>query len=150
MLLHIDGSRHRWLQDERWYELLAILDDATSEIYDAQLVEEESTRTVLALLSQGVGGRAGIREVVERKGVFCAMYPARRDQPFLCDAQSRGAGGSDSADAGGPGAAGPGNGTDPSLLAAGAGAQRTKLPHVAGATASGAASASDSRTARGQ
>jgi transposase len=32
MLLHIDGSRHRWLQDERWYDLLVILEDATSEI----------------------------------------------------------------------------------------------------------------------
>src|SRR6202790_5393773 len=47
MLLHIDGSRHRWFQDDRWYDLLVILDDATSEIYYAQLVEEESTMTVL-------------------------------------------------------------------------------------------------------
>jgi hypothetical protein len=45
MLLHIDGSRHRWFQDERWYDLIVILDDATSEIYYAQLVEEESTLT---------------------------------------------------------------------------------------------------------
>src|SRR5512146_2700103 len=43
MLLHIDGSEHRWFQDDRWYDLLAILDDATSEIYYAQLVAEEST-----------------------------------------------------------------------------------------------------------
>jgi transposase len=48
MLLHIDGSKHRWFQDDRWYDLLVILDDATSEIYYAQLVEEESTRTVMA------------------------------------------------------------------------------------------------------
>src|SRR6202140_4030697 len=47
MLLHIDGSRHRWFQDERWYDLIVILDDATSEIYYAQLVEEESTLTVM-------------------------------------------------------------------------------------------------------
>jgi hypothetical protein len=33
MLLHIDGSKHRWFLDERWYDLLVILDDATSEIY---------------------------------------------------------------------------------------------------------------------
>src|ERR1700674_3623845 len=58
MLLHIDGSQHRWFQDERWYDLLVILDDASSEIYYAQLVEEESTRTVLLAL----------REVIERKG----------------------------------------------------------------------------------
>jgi transposase len=39
MLLHIDGSKHRWLQDDRWHDLIVILDDATSEIYYAQLVE---------------------------------------------------------------------------------------------------------------
>jgi RNA polymerase subunit RPABC4/transcription elongation factor Spt4 len=33
MLLHIDGSEHRWFQDERWHDLLVILDDANSEIY---------------------------------------------------------------------------------------------------------------------
>ena len=67
MLLHIDGSRHRWFQDERWYDLIVILDDATSEIYYAQLVEEESTATVMA----------GLREVIERKGLFCALYSDR-------------------------------------------------------------------------
>ena len=44
MLLHIDGSKHQWFGDERWYDLIVILDDASSEIYYAQLVEEESTR----------------------------------------------------------------------------------------------------------
>src|ERR1700687_6040807 len=64
MLLHIDGSRHQWFQDERWYDLIVILDAATSEIYYAQLVEEESTATVMA----------GVNEVIERQGVFCALY----------------------------------------------------------------------------
>jgi hypothetical protein len=36
MLLHIDGSEHRWFQDERWYDLLVIMDDANSEIYYPQ------------------------------------------------------------------------------------------------------------------
>src|SRR5258708_1080667 len=67
MLLHIDGSRHQWFQDERWYDLIVILDDATGEIYYAQLVEEESTATVMA----------GLKEVIERKGVFCALYSDR-------------------------------------------------------------------------
>ncbi len=40
MLLHIDGSKHQWFGDERWHDLIVILDDATSEIYYAQLVEE--------------------------------------------------------------------------------------------------------------
>ena len=73
MLLHIDGSRHHWVQDERWYDLIVILDDATSEIYYAQLVEEESTATVMA----------GLREVVERKGVFCALYSDRGSHFWL-------------------------------------------------------------------
>ena len=72
MLVHIDGSKHRWFQDERWYDLLVILDDATSEIYYAQLVEEESTRTVMA----------GLREVIERKGMFCALYSDRGSHFF--------------------------------------------------------------------
>ena len=50
MLLHIDGSRHHWVQDDRWYDLLVILDYATSRIDHAQLVEEESTMTVLGAL----------------------------------------------------------------------------------------------------
>jgi transposase len=73
MLLHIDGSHHRWFQDERWYDLIVILDDATSEIYYAQLVEEESTVTVMAAL----------REVVEGKGLFCALYSDRGSHFWL-------------------------------------------------------------------
>jgi transposase len=73
MLLHIDGSRHQWFQDERWYDLIVILDDATSEIYYAQLVEEESTQTVMA----------GLKEVIERKGVFCALYSDRGSHFWL-------------------------------------------------------------------
>ena len=72
MLLHLDGSRHRWFPDDRWYDLLVVLDDATSEVYYAQLVEEESTRTVLAAL----------REVIERKGIFCALYSDRASHFF--------------------------------------------------------------------
>jgi len=57
MLLHMDGSRHRWFADERWHDRLVILDDATSEIYYAQLVEEESTRTVLRGFGRWWSGR---------------------------------------------------------------------------------------------
>src|SRR3954467_1277469 len=48
MMLHIDGSEHRWFGDERYYELIVVLDDATSEIYYAQLVEAESTQSAPA------------------------------------------------------------------------------------------------------
>jgi transposase len=67
MLLHIDGSEHRWFQDDRWYDLIVILDDATSEIYYARLVEEESTLTVMA----------GLQEVIASQGLFCALYSDR-------------------------------------------------------------------------
>ncbi len=49
-----------------------ILDDATSQIYYAQLVEEESTLTVLRAL----------REVVEQEGIFCALYSDRASHFF--------------------------------------------------------------------
>ena len=73
MLLHIDGSEHRWFQDERWYDLLVILDDANSEIYYAQLVEEEATVPVMTAL----------QEVIEQKGVFCALYSDRGSHFWL-------------------------------------------------------------------
>ena len=73
MLLHIDGSKHRWFCDERWHDLLVIMDDATSEIYYAQLVAAESTATVLT----------GLREVIEQQGVFCALYSDRASHFFL-------------------------------------------------------------------
>jgi len=73
MLLHIDGSKHRWLNDGSWHDLIVILDDATSEIYYAQLVEEESTRTVMAAL----------REVIETRGLFCALYSDRGSHFFV-------------------------------------------------------------------
>src|SRR5258707_13547481 len=73
MLLHIDGSKHRWLNDDRWYDLIVILDDATTEIYYAQLVDEESTRTVMA----------GLREVIEVEGIFCAVYSDRGSHFFV-------------------------------------------------------------------
>ena len=43
MMLHIDGSHHQWFGDERWHDLIVILDDATGEIYYAALVDAEST-----------------------------------------------------------------------------------------------------------
>ena len=73
MLLHIDGSQHRWFCDDRWYDLLVIMDDATSEVYYAQLVSEESTATVMI----------GLRAVIEQQGVFCALYSDRASHFFL-------------------------------------------------------------------
>jgi hypothetical protein len=73
MMLHVDASEHRWFGDERKYELIVILDDATSEIYYAQLVESESTRSIMRAL----------REVVETRGVFCTLYSDRAGHFFV-------------------------------------------------------------------
>ena len=64
MLLRIDASRHQCCVRDRWHDRLVVLDDATSEICYEQLVEEESTATVLAALA----------EVVQNQGIFCALY----------------------------------------------------------------------------
>ncbi|HEV2114090.1 MAG TPA: helix-turn-helix domain-containing protein [Terriglobales bacterium] len=81
MLLHLDGSSHAWLGDGRRYDLLVVLDDATSEIYYAQLVEQESTRTVLAAL----------RAVVEKRACFApyiAIGPATSLRPLRPERRS--------------------------------------------------------------
>ena len=73
MLLHIDASKHAWFQDERYYDLITLMDDATSEIYYSQLVEEEGTRTVML----------AVREVIEKEGIFCALYSDRASHFFV-------------------------------------------------------------------
>jgi transposase len=72
MMLHIDASEHHWFGDQRRDELICVLDDATSEVYYAQLVEAESTTTVMAAL----------REVIEAKGLFCTLYSDRAGHFF--------------------------------------------------------------------
>ena len=73
MMLHIDASKHAWFGDGRYYDLITILDDATSEIYYAQLVAEEGTRTLMP----------AVREVVQQQGVFCALYSDRASHFFV-------------------------------------------------------------------
>jgi transposase len=73
MLIHIDASQHQWFMDERWHDLIVLLDDATSEIYYAQLVAQESTRTVMRAL----------RQVVEEQGLFCSLYSDRASHFWL-------------------------------------------------------------------
>jgi transposase len=72
MMLHIDASKHQWFQDDRWYDLIVVMDDASSEIYYAQLVEEESTRTVMAAL----------KSVVQQQGWFSSVYSDRASHFF--------------------------------------------------------------------
>ena len=69
MLLFQDASTHAWwpTRDGSQQDLLVLLDDATSEVYDAVFVPQEDTRSCLAQL----------RRTVERQGVFCALYTDR-------------------------------------------------------------------------
>lgn len=72
MLLHQDASRHIWLEGQPPLDLVVTLDDATSEIYSAFLVEEEGTASSFR----------GLAEVVAAKGLFCALYTDRGSHYF--------------------------------------------------------------------
>ncbi len=74
MLLHQDASTRAWLPgDARKYHLVVTLDDATSALYSAFLVEQEGTASSLR----------GVREVVARHGLFCSLYTDRGSHYFL-------------------------------------------------------------------
>lgn len=68
MLLHLDGSTHAWLGDDHPNcDLLAVLDDATSEVHAAEFVSQEGSKTCMQVL----------RETIEKKGTFCSLYVDR-------------------------------------------------------------------------
>lgn len=65
MLLHTDASTHAWIPGlDGKQDLIAVLDDATSDVSYAHFVPQESTRTMLAAL----------KAVIEQRGVFCSLY----------------------------------------------------------------------------
>src|SRR3546814_325580 len=73
MMLHQDASTHAWLPGvDRQDDLVVTMDDATSAIYSAFLVDEEGTASSFR----------GLREVVERHGLFCALYTDRGSHYF--------------------------------------------------------------------
>ncbi len=74
MLMHVDGSTHAWLPGQNWkQDLIAFVDDATSEVYAAYLVEEEGTLSVMI----------GLKEIIEKHGLFCSLYSDRGSHFFL-------------------------------------------------------------------
>jgi hypothetical protein len=75
MMLHQDASRHAWLPGATAApcDLVVTLDDATSAILSAFLVAEEGTASSLR----------GLRDVVERHGLFCALYTDRGSHYFM-------------------------------------------------------------------
>lgn len=74
MMVFCDGSPHEWmpLLPGQKQDLIAFIDDATSELYSAYLVDEEGTMTVMS----------GLKEVIENEGLFCSLYTDRGSHFF--------------------------------------------------------------------
>jgi len=74
MMLFVDGSSHAWIPAlaPARQDLVALMDDANNRVYSAWLVEEEGTLTVMA----------GLREVLEKRGIFCSLYTDRGSHFF--------------------------------------------------------------------
>ena len=72
MMLHQDGSRHAWLEGEAPLDLIVTMDDATSTIYSAFLVDEEGTMSTFR----------GLLEVFMAKGLPSSLYTDRGSHYF--------------------------------------------------------------------
>lgn len=72
MMLHQDGSREAWLEGQPPLDLIVTMDDATSEIYSAVLVEEEGTQSTFR----------GLLEVFEAHGLPASLYSDRGSHYF--------------------------------------------------------------------
>ena len=66
VMLHQDGSSHEWVAGKTW-DLIVTMDDATNEHYSMFFCEEEGTWSSFA----------GVREVIESRGLFCSLYTDR-------------------------------------------------------------------------
>jgi len=75
MMLHLDGSPHEWISalPGQFLDLLVLMDDATSEIYNIMLVPEEDTLSCMSLL----------KSCIEKHGIFCSLYSDRASHFFL-------------------------------------------------------------------
>ena len=73
MMLHQDGSREVWLAGQPALDLIVTMDDATSEIYSAILVEEEGTMSTFQ----------GLLEVMGVHGVPSTFYTDRGSHYFF-------------------------------------------------------------------
>jgi hypothetical protein len=73
MMLHQDGSKHAWLKGQPALDLIITMDDATSELYSAFLVDEEGT----------LSSFCGLVEVIERHGLFMELYSDRGSHYFF-------------------------------------------------------------------
>ena len=72
MLVFQDGSQHAWLPQGPPLDLVVTLDDATSAILSAFLVEEEGTASSFV----------GLKETIAAHGLFSALYTDRGSHYF--------------------------------------------------------------------
>jgi transposase len=72
MMLHQDGSRAAWLANQPMLDLIATMDDATSKLYSAFLVEEEGTASTFRALV----------EVFTVHGLASSLYTDRGSHYF--------------------------------------------------------------------
>lgn len=81
-MLHIDGSRHRWLTlcPDQWQSLIVIVDDATRRVLYAQLGDSETTRAILTALA-AVVRLHGIPQVLYSDRAGWATHTAKAGQP---------------------------------------------------------------------
>jgi transposase len=81
-MLHIDGSRHRWLTrcPDTWQSLIVVVDDATKRVLYAQLGEGESTHAIQTALATVVREH-GIPQVLYSDRASWATFTARAGQP---------------------------------------------------------------------
>ncbi len=82
MMLHQDGSRHAWLGGQPALDLIVTMDDATSAILSAFLVEEEGTASTFR----------GLRDVFDRHGLPLSLYTDRGAHYFYTADAKEGAG----------------------------------------------------------
>jgi hypothetical protein len=77
MLVQMDGSHHRWLEERgSWFTLLLAVDDATGTVPYALFQEQEDTEGYFRLL-QGMIERRGVPLAVytDRHAVFQSRFP---------------------------------------------------------------------------
>lgn len=81
-LLHIDGSRHRWLTlcPDQWHSLIVVVDDATKRVLYAQLVEGETTQVIRTALAAVVRTH-GIPQSLYSDRAGWAAYTAKAGEP---------------------------------------------------------------------
>jgi len=81
-LLHIDGSRHRWLslRPDQWQSLIVVVDDATKRVLYAQLGESETTHAVLSALAAVVRAH-GIPQALYSDRAAWATFTAKAGEP---------------------------------------------------------------------